>query len=202
LPLPAFFDWRSLRTRSGVFVLAWSTDLFGLLYLCSRSPQAVSGSRSQCSPIAAIPTPTTADRSQDDTWRMPDSKDLTATLFRFMCFGPGSGEQPAQTFFSQGKLSGTTHTSIGQEAIAAALWATLDPQDICLQYPPVSTAISWPAGGPLAGLFAGDHGTRVRPFGRGRGGQPSTCTTKIFTPTAYRAAWPANAHRDGAGGKA
>jgi 2-oxoisovalerate dehydrogenase E1 component len=50
-------------------------------------------------------------------------------LFYFMCL-VRKVEESLLKLFSEGKLSGTTHTCIGQESIAGALWATLRPDDI------------------------------------------------------------------------
>jgi 2-oxoisovalerate dehydrogenase E1 component len=98
---------------------------------------------------------------------MPDPKDLTATLFRFMCL-VREAEKSLLGLFSQGKLSGTTHTSIGQEAIAAALWATLEPADIVFSSHRCHGHFL-ARGGPLAGLFAEIMG-RESAICRGRGG--------------------------------
>jgi 2-oxoisovalerate dehydrogenase E1 component len=98
---------------------------------------------------------------------MPDPKDLTASLFRFMCL-VREAESMLLRLFSQGKLSGTTHTSIGQEAIATALWATLDPQDIVFSSHRCHGHFL-ARGGSLAGLFAEIMG-RESAICRGRGG--------------------------------
>jgi 2-oxoisovalerate dehydrogenase E1 component len=58
--------------------------------------------------------------------------DLTgqiANLFRLMC-RIRHMENSLLELFSRGKLSGTTHTCIGQEAIAAALSVSIEPQDV------------------------------------------------------------------------
>src|SRR5581483_2418473 len=56
-------------------------------------------------------------------------QDMREKLFFFMCM-VRHVEQSLLRLFGEGKLSGTTHTCIGQEAIAAAMWASLGPDDI------------------------------------------------------------------------
>ena len=96
-----------------------------------------------------------------------DSTDQILNLFRLMC-RIRHVENSLLKLFSQGKLSGTTHTCIGQEAIAVALSASLEPQDIVFSSHRCHGHFL-ARGGPLTELFAEIMG-RKSAICLGRGG--------------------------------
>jgi 2-oxoisovalerate dehydrogenase E1 component len=88
-------------------------------------------------------------------------------LFYFMCL-VRKVEESLLKLFSEGKLSGTTHTCIGQESIAGALWTTLGPDDIVFSSHRCHGHFL-ARGGKLKDLFAEIMG-RNAPICGGRGG--------------------------------
>ena len=94
-------------------------------------------------------------------------RDQAANLFRLMC-RIRHVETRLLELFSQGKLSGTTHTCIGQEAIAAALSVSLEPQDIVFSSHRCHGHFL-ARGGSMTELFAEIMG-RNSALCRGRGG--------------------------------
>ncbi len=96
-----------------------------------------------------------------------DSTDQTSNLFRLMC-RIRHMENSLLKLFGQGKLSGTTHTCVGQEAIAAALSVSLEPQDIVFSSHRCHGHFL-ARGGSLADLFAELMG-RKSAICLGRGG--------------------------------
>lgn len=99
--------------------------------------------------------------------RAKNPRHEVSELFRFCCL-VRHVEQSLLKLFDEGKLSGTTHTCIGQEAVAAALWATLKPCDILFSTHRCHGHFL-AAGGPLRELFAEIMG-RDSALCRGRGG--------------------------------
>ena len=99
--------------------------------------------------------------------RAKNPRHEVSELFRFCCL-VRHVEQSLLKLFDEGKLSGTTHTCIGQEAVPAALWATLKPCDILFSTHRCHGHFL-AAGGPLRELFAEIMG-RDSALCRGRGG--------------------------------
>src|SRR3954447_16671102 len=106
---------------------------------------------------AATPSPLPKGLAADDA----------ELLFRRMCLIRRT-EETLLELFSEGELSGTTHTSIGQEAIAAAVGAHLAPGDVVFStHRCHGHALAY--GAPLAEVLAEVMGRDSKICG-GRGG--------------------------------
>jgi 2-oxoisovalerate dehydrogenase E1 component len=104
-----------------------------------------------------------------------DTKSLVKTMVRIRSF-----EQALLELFSQGKLFGTTHTCIGQEACAAALYANVDPQKDVVFSNHRCHGHFLAFGGSMYALMAEIMGKRGALCG-GRGGSQHLCDGNFFS---------------------
>jgi len=107
--------------------------------------------------------------------RREEPRRLVALMARIRAF-----ELELLRLFSEGKLSGTTHTCVGQEACAAALYAHVDPRSDAVFSNHRCHGHFLAYGGPMRGLLAeimGKEGGTCQ----GRGGSQHLCYERFFS---------------------
>ena len=104
-----------------------------------------------------------------------DRSRLLRMMFRIRAF-----ETKLLELFSEGKLFGTTHTCIGQEACAASLYASVDPQRDAVFTNHRCHGHFLAYGGSMRALMAEIMGRRGGVCG-GRGGSQHLCEGRFFS---------------------